>query len=268
MNTNHTRVVLVHGGNKAYTQEQIDEIMAAALHSYLYVVGSANEMANLAMTDADMFFSKNDYYKNKEGRKWLKMAMRHYADYESQIRIQLQDFSRINGRKTDGRDEYTLWLDITDHFDEVSRPLLQKLYFAIKLAMDKMKIVQNTDGLAYAWTAAYAIDISILVFDRAFEYLQRIQGVDVSPLFTNGRFGGIKKCWAKVTEAYDLQFLPKNDKRFVPLNDENIRLGVEALLNCFTSERILLDAAKYGIDNNMEIFSDEDKKTLSKNQAS
>lgn len=258
-------VFIYHNNHKLVFRQAIDrealkEASEKASGGFYLVAAAANEVANTAMANADLYLRQHDYLKCREGRRWIRQAMRNYDDYERAVRCKLKDYSRSSGRKAATGDYYSLWLDITDNVDEETRPHIQKLFYAVKLQLDRIKDVRETEALAHLWTASMLIDIAVTVFDRVFESVEKRWGINFAHIYKIGRLDGTQKCWRKVTEAYDRMFTPKGDNREIRLGDDpSVVNGVRALSNILLSTALYERGGAIGIRSHQDLFTDEER---------
>ena len=258
-------VFISHIGHKLLFRQAIDrealkEAAEKASGGFYLVAAAANEVANTAMADADLYLRQHDYLKCREGRRWVRQAMRNYDDYERAIRCRLKDYTRSAGRQAATGDYYSLWLDITDNVDEETRPHIQKLFYAIKMLLDRTKDVRETEALAHLWTASMLIDIAVAVFDRTFESVEKRWSINFAHIYKIGRLEGAQKCWRKVTEAYGRMFTPKGDNREIRLGDDpSVVNGVRALCNILFSTELYDRGGAKGIRNHEDLFTDEER---------
>ncbi len=150
------------------TMEQIEQEMRQTEAGFYVVAAAANELASVAVFDAMDTLRRNGFHGNKEARKWATKCEKDIHSYETMMRIRLQDASRRMGTVADdGRDKYTLWLDTTDRVDEEMKPHMDRLYYAVKMVMDRYS-TPHSETLARMWTAHIMLQFAIRQFDTIF----------------------------------------------------------------------------------------------------
>ena len=243
---------------KPMTRQDLIKVAEKAEAGFYVVVAAANELASMAVFDAMDTLRKNDFHKCREARRWALQCERKIHDYETLMRIQLQDLSRREGSRTaDGKDKYTLWLDMTDHVDEEMKPHVQRLYYAVKLLMDK-NTTPHSETLARMWTAHLMLQFAVRQFDTLFDSIrQDLCGYSIRPDFASGCLQGQLQCWQKATEAMDLQLCPKELPNIDLVKDENVRNGIKAIYNCLDDENLYNRAGEYGINLNPGVTKEE-----------
>lgn len=239
--------------------ERMKDVARLTESSFYVVVSAANELASVAVSDAMQTLRRNNFHGCKEARKWASQCQRQIEGYEVQMEMKLKEYSRREGA-TDGqgRDKYTLWLDLTDHVDEELRPHMTRLYFAIKLVMDREK-TPHSETLARMWTANIMLQLAVKQFNETFER-QRKSCMGVLSLrrnFTDGSMEGQLKCWDKATEAMCKHLCPKDGKHVVLDEDMSVAIGVKAIANRLKSAETYNRGADYAIGLNLDIVDDE-----------
>ena len=226
---------------------------------FYVVVCAANELASLAVFDAMQTLRRADFHGCEKARKAAEKCRRKIEDYEARMRWKLKDYSRKTGA-TDGqgRDKYSLWLDLTDHIDEELRPHMERLYYAIKLAVDREK-TPHGETLARMWTANIMLRLAVKQFDDMFEtQCKKCMGVlSLRGAFAPGRMDGALRDWDAATEAMDSHLCPK-DARHVELDkDTNIANGIKAIANSLKDAETYNRGADYAIGLNLGIVDEE-----------
>lgn len=90
---------------KPMTRQDLIKVAEKAEAGFYVVVAAVNELASMAVFDAMDTLRKNDFHKCREARRWALQCERKLHDYETMMRIQLQDLSRREGSRTaDGKD--------------------------------------------------------------------------------------------------------------------------------------------------------------------
>lgn len=242
----------VYGGTRL-TTKRIEEECRRTEAGFYVVVAAANELASVAVFDAMDTLRKNDFHGNKEAKRWATKCERDIHDYETAMRIKLQDASRREGsRAADGRDKYTLWLDTTDHVDEEMKPHMERLYYAVKMLMDRYS-TPHSETLARMWTADMMLQFAVRQFNELFDGQQQRLGASARRVFVSGCLQGQHKAWRKAVEALDLQLCPRDAPNVVFDKDPNIRTGIQAIANKLDDEDLYNRGAEYGIGLNKEV---------------
>lgn len=243
----------VYGGTRL-TEKQIEEEYRKTEAGFCVVVAAANELASVAVFDAMDTLRKHDFHGNKEAKKWASKCERDIHDYETLMRIKLQDSSRRMGCKAgEGRDKYTLWLDTTDHVDEEMKPHMERLYYAVKMLMDRYR-TPHSETLARMWTADIMLQFAVRQFNSIFDDQRRRLGVSARRAFVSGCLQGQHKAWRKAVEALDCQFCPRDAPDVVIDMNPNVRLGIQAIDNMLNDTELYNRGAEYGISLNKEVM--------------
>lgn len=225
---------------------------------FYVVVAAANELASVAVFDAMQTLRRNNFHGCKEARKWASQCQRQIDGYEVRMKMTLKDASRKLGLSGQGRDKYTLWLDLTDHVDEELRPHITRLYYAIKLVMDREK-TPHSETLARMWLANIMLQLAVRQFNEMFER-QRKECMGVLSLrkaFTDGCMDGQLKCWDKATEAMCAHLCPKDERHVALDEDWNISNGIKAIANRLKDPETYNRGADYAIGLNLSIVDEE-----------
>lgn len=250
------------------TMEQIEQEMRLTEAGFYVVAAAANELASVAVFDAMDTLRRNGFHGNKEARKWATKCEKDIHSYETMMRIRLQDASRRMGTVADdGRDKYTLWLDTTDRVDEEMKPHMDRLYYAVKMVMDRYS-TPHSETLARMWTAHIMLQFAIRQFDTIFSDQKSRTGISLRSAFASGCMTGQLKAWHHALEALDKQLCPKDAPDVVLDQDPAVRTGVRAIYNKLNDPDLYNRGAEYGISLNPEVVtvSGEDMKELQSTQ--
>ncbi len=250
------------------TMEQIEQEMRQTEAGFYVVAAAANELASVAVFDAMDTLRRNGFHGNKEARKWATKCEKDIHSYETMMRIRLQDASRRMGTVAeDGRDKYTLWLDTTDRVDEEMKPHMDRLYYAVKMVMDRYS-TPHSETLARMWTAHIMLQFAIRQFDAIFSDQKSRTGISLRGAFASGCMTGQLKAWHHALEALDKQLCPKDAPDVVLDQDPAVRTGVRAIYNKLNDPDLYNRGAEYGISLNPEVVtvSGEDLKELQSTQ--
>lgn len=250
------------------TMEQIEQEMRLTEAGFYVVAAAANELASVTVFDAMDTLRRNGFHGNKEARKWATKCEKDIHSYETMMRIRLQDASRRMGTVAeDGRDKYTLWLDTTDRVDEEMKPHMDRLYYAVKMVMDRYS-TPHSETLARMWTAHIMLQFAIRQFDTIFSDQKSRTGISLRSAFASGCMTGQLKAWHHALEALDKQLCPKDAPDVVLDQDPAVRTGVRAIYNKLNDPDLYNRGAEYGISLNPEVVtvSGEDLKELQSTQ--
>ncbi len=250
------------------TMAQIEQEMRLTEAGFYVVAAAANELASVAVFDAMDTLRRNGFHGNKEARKWATKCEKDIHSYETMMRIRLQDASRRMGTVADdGRDKYTLWLDTTDRVDEEMKPHMDRLYYAVKMVMDRYS-TPHSETLARMWTAHIMLQFAIRQFDTIFSDQKSRTGISLRSAFASGCMTGQLKAWHHALEALDRQLCPKDAPDVVLDRDPAVRTGVRAIYNKLNDPDLYNRGAEYGISLNPEVVtvSGEDLKELQSTQ--
>lgn len=250
------------------TMAQIEQEMRLTEAGFYVVAAAANELASVAVFDAMDTLRRNGFHGNKEARKWATKCEKDIHSYETMMRIRLQDASKRMGTVAeDGRDKYTLWLDTTDRVDEEMKPHMDRLYYAVKMVMDRYS-TPHSETLARMWTAHIMLQFAIRQFDTLFSDQKSRTGISLRSAFASGCMAGQLKAWHHALEALDKQFCPKDAPDVVLDQDPAVRTGVGAIYNKLNDPDLYNRGAEYGISLNPEVVtvSGEDLKELQSTQ--
>ena len=228
----------------------VEKAMRKAEGNFYIIVGSANNLASSAISDALFYLKKRNFYNCREGRKWAVQADKKYREYETAMKFHLKEFS-ANCRSGDGRDKYNLWLDTTDKVEEIIHPHIFRLFQVIKRVFDRYHI-EESEALAYIWTAHIMTDTAVAAFDKLFNTIKDEFGIDISPLFVRGRISDVFTCWRKATDAYIHQL--DTSKTVIDFYKEpDILLGVDVILTQLSDMELYNQAGDYGIGQNLDV---------------
>ncbi len=252
-------VMTVYTPKLRMTVEQAEKAMRAVESGFYVIVSSANVVASMAVFDALTVLERENYHNDREARRWARQTKRQLDEYETRMRIRLQDASRRMGCVgEDGRDKFTLWLDMTDGVNEEMHPYIERLYYAVKMCMDRHR-TPHSETLARMWTAEMMLQFAVRQFDLLFEEQKRdCGGVSVRQTFISGSLQGQHQCWRHAVEAIDLRLCPKDAPNVELTEDENIRNGIRAIAVRLDDYNMYNRAGAYAVGLNREIVSEED----------
>lgn len=242
----------VFGG--VVNQENIDLVTRTTEAGFFVVTSAANELASVAVFDAMQTLRRNCFHGCKEARKRANMCQEKIEGYEVRMKMTLKDYSRKLGLSSKGRDKYTLWLDLTDHVDEEMKPHMERLYYAIKMVMDRNH-QPHSETLARMWTARFMLNLASETFNKIFEAQRKdcLGIVSLRSEFAYGSMEGQLKCWDMALEAMSKHICPKEDKHVVLDEDTNVANGMKAIINKLIDFDIYERGAEYGIKLNTDV---------------
>lgn len=237
------------------TVEQAEEVMRSVESSFYVIVSSANVLASMAVFDAMTVLEREQYHGCREARRWARQAQRQMTDYETQMKIKLQDASKRMGTVAeDGRDKFSLWLDLTDRVNDEMKPYIGRLYYAVKMCMDKHR-TPHAETLARMWTAHIMLQFAVRQFDILFDAQKKECGISLRRYFAEGSLQGQLQCWQHAVEAMGNVLCPKDAPDVELTKDENVRIGVNAIAVRLDDQNMYNRGAEYAIELNRGVVS-------------
>ena len=236
------------------TPEKIDLVTRTTEAGFFVVTTAANELASVAVFDAMQTLRRNYFHGCKEVRKWASQCQRQIDGYEVRMKMEMKEASRRLGLSGNGRDKYTLWLDLTDHVDEEMKPHMERFFYAIKMVMDKHH-QPHSETLARMWTARFMLSLATETFNKIFE-AQRKDCFGIVSLrreFSYGCMDGQLKCWDIALKAMDKHLCPKDGKHVALEEDTNVNNGMMAIINKLNDFDIYERGAEYSIKLNADV---------------
>lgn len=202
------------------------------------MIGVANEVARLAISDGIDAIKRAGLYKQKTKR-LCNETVRRQEEYEA---IHNRDFD----------DRLKLWLDYLDGTEDEYRRHIFNIYMAVKMALDRHK-QNNTELKARIECGRICAELAVGQFDALMQDLKEKFGVDYSPLFIRGRYDGPLHLWRKVGDIYVKTDEPK---QYINLNDDtNLRMAVDVLARKLSDSNVLNRIGKHAIEQNLEVAS-------------
>ncbi len=251
-------VMTVYTPQVQMTMEQAEQAMRNVESGFYVIVSSANVLASMAVFDAMTVLEREQYHKCREARKWAKQTQRQMTDYETRMKIKLQDASRRMGTVAeDGRDKFSLWVDLTDGVNDEMKPYIERLYYAVKMVMDRHR-TPHAETLARMWTAHIMLQFAVRQFDQLFEEQKKdCHGVSVRSAFASGSLQGQLQCWQHAVEAMGKQLCPADAPDVELTEDENVANGIRAIEVHLQDYNLYNRAGEYAVGLNREVVGEE-----------
>lgn len=200
------------------------------------MIGIANEVARLAISDGIDAIKKAGLYKQKT-KQLCNETFRHQEAYEA---IHNRNFG----------DRLELWLDYLDGTEDEYRKHIFNVYIAVKQVLDKHK-QKNTELKAKLECGRICGELAVDQFDALMQNMKKKFGVDYTTLFVIARYSNPLYSWIQVCDLY-----VKNDDPadYIDLNsDTNLRLAVDVLHRKMGDTELINRIGKRAIEMNMEI---------------
>ena len=199
------------------------------------MIGIANEVARLAISDGIDAIKKAGLYKQKT-KQLCNETFRRQERYEA---IHNSNFG----------DRLKLWLDYLDGTEDEYRKHIFNIYMAVKMALDKHKQT-NTELKAKLECGRICGELAVGQFDALMDDMKRKFGVDYTPLFVAGRYTDPLYSWKQVCDLY---VKTDNPADYIDLNsDDNLRLAADILARKLSDPELLNRIGKHAIEMNLE----------------
>lgn len=199
------------------------------------MIGIANEVARLAISDGIDAIKKAGLYKQKT-KQLCNETFRRQEHYEA---IHNSNFG----------DRLKLWLDYLDGTEDEYRKHIFNIYMAVKMALDKHKQT-NTELKAKLECGRICGELAVGQFDALMTDLKKKFGVDYTPLFVAGRYTDPLYSWKQVCDLYVKTDDPAD---YIDLNsDTNLRLAADVLARKLNDPELLNRIGKHAIEMNLE----------------
>lgn len=199
------------------------------------MIGIANEVARLAISDGIDAIKKAGLYKQKT-KQLCNETFRRQEHYEA---IHNSNFG----------DRLKLWLDYLDGTEDEYRKHIFNIYMAVKMALDKHKQT-NTELKAKLECGRICAEMAVGQFDALMRDLKDKFGVDYTPLFVAGRYTDPLYSWKQVCDLYVKTDDPADD---IDLNsDDNLRLAADIMARKLSDHELLNRIGKHAIEMNLE----------------
>lgn len=200
------------------------------------MIGVANEVARLAISDGIAAIKKAGLYKQKT-KQLCNETVRRQEEYES---VHNSNFG----------DRLGLWLDYLDGAEEEYRKHIFILYNAVKMALDKRQ-QKNTELKAILECGLICAKLAVGQFDALMRDMREKYGVDYTQIFIKGRYTNPLYSWHKVCDIY-VQTDDPDD--VIDLNeDANLRLAADVLAKKLNDPDLINRIGKHAIEMNMEL---------------
>lgn len=218
--------------------EQAENLKEEMAKHFWPVIGTANQVAYMAIDDAVECMKAEGMFKHQEKQKALQ-AIEAYQKYE---RAAWQHFHDLDDER------YNLWQDLIGRAAEKLQPDVQKLFFAVKNVIDKAN-VRHSVALAHIQTALALITLATLLFDTMAKGFQKQTMFDITSMFAGGRITAVESSWRVVGELTGKQVIPNVNLR----DDESCILGIKVILARYEAADFLNEAAAEALHVNPNI---------------
>jgi len=230
----HSNQVLAE--NPGMTQERYMQGFDRANSLVNTMIGVANEVARIAISDGIDAIKQGGLYKQKT-KQLCNETFRRQEAYEA---IHNSNFG----------DRLKLWLDYLDGTEDEYRKHIFNIYMAVKMALDKHK-QKNTELKAKLECGRICAELAVGQFDALMRDMKLKFGVDYSPLFIAGRYTDPLYTWKQVCNIYVKTDDPDD---YINLNDDaNLRLAVDVLARKLSDADVLNRIGKHAIEQNLEV---------------
>lgn len=222
--------------NPGMTQERYMQGFDRANSLVNTMIGIANEVARLAISDGMDAIKRAGLYKQKT-KQLCNETLRRQEAYES---IHNSNFG----------DRLKLWLDYLDGTEDEYRKHIFNIYMALKMAFDKHK-QKNADLKARLECGRICAELAVGQFDALMADMKRKFGVDYTALFAAGRYTDPLYTWRQLCDIY---VKTDNPDDYIDLNkDANLVLAAEVLARKLSDEEMLNRIGKHAIEQNLEV---------------
>lgn len=230
----HSNQILAENPNM--TQERYMEGFDRANSLVNTMIGVANEVARLAISDGMDAIKKAGLYKQRT-KQLCNETLRRQEAYES---IHNSNFG----------DRLKLWLDYLDGTEDEYRKHIFNIYMALKMVFDKHK-QKNADMKARLECGRICAELAVGQFDALMADMKRKFGVDYTALFAAGRYTDPLYTWRQLCDIY---VKTDNPDDYIDLNkDANLVLAAEVLARKLSDEEMLNRIGKHAIEQNLEV---------------
>jgi hypothetical protein len=230
----HSNQVLAE--NPGMTQERYMQGFDRANALVNTMIGIANEVARLAISDGMDAIKKAGLYKQKT-KQLCNETLRRQEAYESQ-------------HNSNFGDRLKLWLDYLDGTEDEYRKHIFNIYMALKMALDKHK-QKNADLKARLECGRICAELAVGQFDALMADMKRKFGVDYTALFAAGRYTDPLYTWRQLCDIY---VKTDNPDDYIDLNkDANLVLAAEVLARKLSDEELLNRIGKHALEQNIEV---------------
>ena len=229
--------------------DRYEELQDEMAKQFWSMIGTANQVAYMAIDDAVEQMRETGMLKQKQKQKAMK-ALEEYHRYE---RNAYEHFREV------GMDRYAFWQDFVGRAAEKLQPDVQRLHYAIKNVIDRAG-VRNSETMASIQTGVALVTLSTLMFDTMAEKFQRQTMGDVGMIFRGGRMTAVERNWLEVADVTGRQVIKDVNLR----DDPQCQLGINVILTRYQSADFLNEAASEALRVNPAIceqLTDEEKES-------
>ena len=199
------------------------------------MIGIANEVARLAISDGIDAIRKAGLYKQKT-KQLCNETFRRQEEYEAYH----------NG--CFDKERLKMWLDYLDGTEDEYRKHIFNIYMAVKSALDRYN-QKDTELKARIECGRICAQLAVGQFDALMKDMKEEYGVDYTPLFTGNRYTNPLHTWMQLSGMYSTQDGPER----IDLNkDANTVLAAEILARKLSDSDILNRIGKHALSVNME----------------
>ena len=224
--------------NPSMTQEQYMAGYDRANSLVNTMIGVANEVARIAISDGIDAVKRGGYFRQKT-KQLCNETLRRQEEYEA---VHNQNFG----------DRLKMWLDYLDGTEGEYRRHIFNVYMAVKQLLDRHR-QHGTELKARLECGRICAELAVGQFDALMQDLKEKFGVDYSPLFIRGRYDGPLMAWRKVCDIY---VQTDDPRQYINLNDDaNLRLAADVLARKLSDADVLNRIGKHAIEQNMEVAS-------------
>ena len=228
----------VKAENPQMTQERYMQGYDRANQLVNTMIGIANEVARIAISDAIDAIKRAGLYRQKT-KQLCNETFRRQERYES-----------IHNRNFD--DRLKLWLDYLDGTEDEYRRHIFNIYMAVKQALDRHR-QRDTELKARIECGRICAELAVGQYDALMQDLKEKFGADYSPLFIDGRYDGPLYTWKQLCDIY---IKTDNPDEYINLNDDaNLRLAADVLARKLSDAELLNRIGKHAIEQNLEVAS-------------
>ena len=232
-NHRHSNQVLAENPNM--TNERYMEGFERANTLVNTMIGIANEVARIAISDGIDAIKQGGLYKQKT-KQLCNETFRRQEAYEAR-------------HNSNFGERLKLWLDYLDGTEDEYRKHIFNVYMALKMTLDRHK-QKNADLKAKLECGRICAELAVGQFDALMVDLKEKFGVDYSPLFIEGRYTNPLYTWKQVCDIY---VKTDNPDDYIDLNnDANLRLAVDVLARKLSDYELLNRIGKHALEQNLE----------------
>ena len=228
----------IQAGNPQMTQERYMKGYDRANSLVNTMIGIANEVARIAISDGIDAIKRAGLYRQKT-KQLCNETFRRQEAYEA---IHNQNFG----------DRLKLWLDYLDGTEDEYRKHIFNIYMAVKQALDRHR-QRNTELKARIECGRICAELAVGQYDALMQDLKEKFGADYSPIFIRGRYDGPLHTWKQLCDIYVKTDDPAD---YINLNDDaNLRLAADVLARKLSDADLLNRIGKHAIEQNLEVAS-------------